>query len=159
MTSRRLDLAVLGSVAAVLTAAAIEAAISAVSSSGPAPRRFAAPSRPLLPACRTQQLGLALQPSGGDGGPLLVLRHLGGPACRLRRLSLRATVRDSADAVVYRGTPFVEVDGFAGELRRDSELDVPFRPWDFLCRRRGRRLVVDVRGGGIAAFYTARCRL
>jgi len=152
---------VLAAVAAVALAAALDALRPRSSEPGPsaglppaaAPKRVAlrgSPETAFLPSCDPARLALAI-----EAGPTLALRYAGG-RCQLAGLDLVAVVRDAAGAVVYRG-PATERHAFARNLAGRQKVEAPLLQRALRCGPPALFAVV-VRGGGLAARGTIRCR-
>jgi hypothetical protein len=122
------------------------AAASAAEAPVPEEVRLVPSSTTFLPRCPTKALSLVVGP-----GPQLVLRF-SGPRCHVPPLRLRATIRDSDERVVYRGSALAaeELSGnFAGRGVRRARLMIG-------CRTE--QLVATVTGYGLEASGPIRCR-
>jgi hypothetical protein len=130
--------------------AASPARTRAVAAPAGVPERVAlrgSPETAFLPTCRLASLRLAVVRASVE------LRYRGG-RCHLPPLGLRATVRDRAGNVVYRGRA-VPHWGLAGNLAGAATLTARLAPE--VLRAQGRELSVRVAGRGLAAAGRIRC--
>jgi hypothetical protein len=173
---RVVDLLLVGAVATLVVAAAVDAARShrhaaprpralttaaaAHGSAKPllaatAPVRVALHSSPetsFLPDCRRGRANLWIDPHG----PRLVLQRSGAP-CHVPALAFHATVRDVGGRVLYRGPALARGGLGAANLAGSEELAAALLPGVLRCDVQGPVRIV-VRGGGLVAGGAIHCR-